>query len=146
MSSMRLPCIVEISTLISYSGLYGGMTNSGLNVMNSVMFPSSSECFSVQCYRAERRGVPANKPNNYKNTDSSCWFLCIFISLVKKNLIINQTADLLLYSSRDYCITSIRSTQISGRNTIVLLVNQLLRTCHSVRSDKILSSGRQTRC
>lgn len=46
--SMKLTFIVEISMLflsIQCSGIYDRMTNSGPIDMDTVMFPSSSECF-----------------------------------------------------------------------------------------------------
>lgn len=107
---MQLPCIVDMSTLVNYSGISDRMANSGLNDMRAVMFTSSSECFQSnvtvqtdeECLRIKLNVNFFQLSDN--NTDSSYWFPCISHIMGKKNLITNQITDLLLYSSLDYCI------------------------------------------
>ena len=90
------------------------MANSGHNVhMSSVMFTSSSEWFQFNVIvQTDEEYLRIKETINFfklgdQNTTSSYWFLCISISLlVEKNLITNQTANLLLYSSCDYGIIS----------------------------------------
>ena len=103
---MQLPYIVENSTLVNHWGIFvisDRVANFGHNVhMSSVMFTSSSECFQFNVIvQTDEEYLQIKETINYfklgdQNTTSSYWFLCISISLVEKNLITNQTANLLL--------------------------------------------------
>lgn len=107
---MQLPCTVEMSTLVNYSGISDCMANSGLNDMKAVTFTSSRECFqSNVTVQTDEEYLRIKLNVNFfqlsdKNTDSSYWFPCVSHIIGKKNLIANQITDLLLYSSLDYCI------------------------------------------
>ena len=100
------------------------MANSGPKVMSSVMFPSSSECFPFNVIaQTDEEYLRIKQTINFfkledQNTTSSHWFLCIFISLVEKNLITNQIAHLLLYSYCDYC--TIYSPRLRSQGTQLL--------------------------